>query len=336
MSLPLLSVVVPARDAGTTLGRCLAALAANDLPRARWELVVVDDGSTDDTARIATRYADVVLCTSGRSVGPAAARNRGVAACRADIVVFVDADVCVHRSTLRRFHEILTRAADVAAVSGAYDTAPADRGFMSQYRNLLHHRVHATHGGAAETFWTGCGAVRRSAFLDVGGFDARRYPRPQIEDIELGYRLRDRGYRLELRPDVQGTHLKRWTFRGMLVTDVRDRGIPWMRLLLERRRALARGPLNVATVEKALTALCAAAAATSLLAVATRDARWLAGTAAALGAIVVSDAALYRWFLRERGWWFALRAVPMRIVYYAANALSATVGCVAHVAARGR
>jgi hypothetical protein len=72
-------------------------------------------------------------------------------------------------------------------------------------------------------------------FLAIGGFDTVRFPRPQIEDIELGYRLRDAGGRIVLDPTVQGTHLKQWTFWRMLRTDVIDRGIPWMRLLLERR-----------------------------------------------------------------------------------------------------
>ena len=57
---------------------------------------------------------------------------------------------------------------------------------VSQYRNLLHHFVHQHGHAEASTFWAGCGAIRRAAFDAVGGFDAARFPRPSIEDIELG------------------------------------------------------------------------------------------------------------------------------------------------------
>src|SRR5438874_6854118 len=73
---PLISVVVPAHDAGQFLHECIDALMASDLPRSGWELIVVDDASTDETAEIALR-ADRMISVSGRAHGPAYARNRG-------------------------------------------------------------------------------------------------------------------------------------------------------------------------------------------------------------------------------------------------------------------
>src|SRR5690606_37188404 len=96
-------------------------------------------------------------------------------------------------------------------------------------------------------------------FTAAGGFDTLRFPRPQIEDIELGYRLRDRGGRILLDPAIEGTHLKRWHLWQMLRTDVRDRGIPWMRLLLERRGKTT-GTLNTGLEEHFKVAGTAAAA----------------------------------------------------------------------------
>ena len=94
------------------------------------------------------------------------------------------------------------------AVFGSYDDAPAAAGLVARYKNLYHHYVHQRSGASAQSFWAGCGAVRRSAFLAVGGFDEERYPRPSIEDIELGYRLTDAGYRIRFRPDLMVKHLK--------------------------------------------------------------------------------------------------------------------------------
>jgi glycosyltransferase involved in cell wall biosynthesis len=91
--LPFLSVIVPAYNGTRVLPRALDALAASDLPRSCWELIVVDDASTDDTAILAARYADVVVRLPGRPHGPAYARNRGFEAARGPVAVFIDADV---------------------------------------------------------------------------------------------------------------------------------------------------------------------------------------------------------------------------------------------------
>ena len=106
----------------------------------------------------------------------------------------------------------------LSALFGSYDDAPTAPGVVSQYRNLLHHFVHQQGDFADDvrpvhTFWTGCGMIRREVFLAFGGFDPRLYPRPAIEDIELGYRLTRAGHRIVLARDVLATHMKRWTLR---------------------------------------------------------------------------------------------------------------------------
>ncbi|HEV2060815.1 MAG TPA: glycosyltransferase, partial [Solirubrobacteraceae bacterium] len=216
----MLSVVIPATDTPATLGRCLAALERSSEP------------------------FEVAVVTAASASGPAAARNAGVARTSGEIVVFVDADVEVHPDALRRVREAFERDATLAAVFGAYDDRPAAPAVASRFRNLLHHYVHTSAGGAATTFWAGLGAIRREAFDAVGGFDAQRYARPCIEDIELGMRLHAAGRRIELDPAVRGTHLKRWTLASMVRTDLASRGAPWVALRLERGGA-GGGALNL-------------------------------------------------------------------------------------------
>jgi GT2 family glycosyltransferase len=226
-----MSVVIPAYQSARHLTRCLEALGAST--RLPLESLVVDDGSTDGGGSVAERYGAKVLRVPDGPRGPAVARNLGAAHALGDVVLFLDADVAVHPDTVAKVAEVFDAHPDVAAVFGSYDDRPADPSMVSQYRNLLHHYVHQRGRQEASTFWAGCGAVRCDVFRTVGGFD-ERYTHPSIEDIELGGRLRDGGYRVWLRPEIQVTHLKRWSLGAMIRSDIVDRAIPWTRLILAR------------------------------------------------------------------------------------------------------
>lgn len=313
---PLLSVIVPAHQAEEQLRLSLDALAGSDLPRNLWELVVVDDASTDSTSLIAAERADTVVRLAGNPHGPAYARNRGFEATRGGVVVFVDADVCVHPDTLRRFALGFARDPQLGAVFGSYDANPSAPGLVSQFRNLLHHYVHHRGGGEAETFWAGCGAVRREAFATVGMFDEWHYSRPQIEDIELGRRLRRHGYRIRLEPQIQCTHLKRWGLRSVIATDFHHRGTPWMWLLLQEGANSTPATLNLEWREKACTLLVGLGVA-SLGAAAILTSAWpLAVTLACLSIILVLNHDFYGFLRRRRGLRFAIGAVPLHCLLY--------------------
>jgi hypothetical protein len=172
--------------------------------------------------------------------------------------------------------------------------------------------------------------MRREVFAAVGGFDVVRYRRPQIEDIELGYRLTARGIPILLCPEIQGKHLKRWTVRGGFVTDFRDRGVPWMELLLERREVAAAGPLNLRTREKIFTILTPVGVLLLLAAPLARS-MWMAIIGVvALTIVVGGNATLLEWFARMRGRSFAVKIIPLRLAYYVLNAISAAWGAVLH------
>ena len=320
---PFLSVIVPAHRCVDMLRECLAGLVASDLPRDQWELIVVDDGSRDGTAEVARQIADRILTTSNGPRGPGLARNLGATHARGDVLVFIDSDVVVSRDALSRFHRIFAERRDVGAAFGAYDTTPRDPGFVSQYRNLLHHYVHRMNPGDAQTFWAGCGAVRTHAFLSVGGYDTDAYPRPQIEDIDLGYRLAEVGIRLVLDPEIQGTHLKRWTLRRMLLTDLRDRAIPWMYLLLDRSAAAGHGPLNLRFTDKLYTVLTGLACLCLLAALLSRDLRWLVLGGVLLLLVAMGNLPLFAWFARIRGPVFAFGVVPLRFLFYMISGMGA-------------
>ncbi len=319
---PYLSVIVPVHNGAKVLPQSLSALLASDLSKEHWELIVVVDGSTDETPTLAEQYTNLVIRLTGKAHGPSYARNRGVERAEGEIVVFIDADVCVHRTTLRRFADLFRTMPEISAGFGSYDDRPPAQGLVSQYRNLFHHYVHHQNPGDADTFWAGCGAIRKQAFLDVGMYNEWHFSRPQVEDIELGQRLRGAGHRIVLRPDIQATHLKQWTLVNVLKTDLTDRGVPWMRLLIRRGAATKAGSLNLKRVEKANTMLVALAVIALGVGLVWWEPLWLLAAAALLVPVVFNNRHLYVWFVRKRGFWFLLGVVPLNLAYYVVNAIS--------------
>jgi GT2 family glycosyltransferase len=327
---PALSVIVPVRNDPENLDRCLAALDAARGPAD--EIIVVDDASTDSTVEVARRH-DVRLLRQEDRTGPAAARNRGAEAAEKEYLFFLDADVTVRPDTLDVVVCRFMEEPRVDAFFGSYDAAPAAPGLVSQYRNLLHHHVHQTGNQDAFTFWSGCGAIRRSVFLGVGGFDAG-YESASIEDIELGGRLRRAGHRIELLKSLQVKHLKRWTLGRMIECDIRKRGIPWTLLVL-RQRAIP-NDLNLRHGQRVSALLAAGAVAAPVLAAldGERIGLWILVTIACLAGVVGLNRGLFLRLVRVKGVPFAAASLPLHIVYYLSSGIAFAAGTVLHLTGR--
>lgn len=315
---PRLSIIIPVHDGGPHFPRCLDALLSSDFSDG--EIIVVDDCSTDASAEVA-RARGVEVFTLDSRRGPAAARNAGARRARGNILLFVDADVVVRADTPARVEAFFGDNPNVAALFGSYDDAPDAPDFVSQYKNLAHHFIHQRSGPDAETFWAGCGAVRREAFDSVGGFDETKYARPSIEDIELGRRLRRAGFRVTLDRGLQVKHLKRWTLATLLRADVRDRALPWSRLILEEGSMPS--DLNLRASDRASAALVCPAAlllACSAAALLLRAPFPAAPPACASASMLVAAAflnlPLLRFLRARRGLAFALASAFMLALYY--------------------
>jgi glycosyltransferase involved in cell wall biosynthesis len=229
---PLVSIIIPVHNESKYIKRCLDALIDSSYPT--FEIITVDDYSTDDSIAFALRKGIKVLRLSSQS-GPAFARNFGARHAKGDILIFIDSDVVVRRETIELIIASFQQNPDVAAVFGSYDDDPAEGNFISQYKNLFNHFHHQNSNTEASTFWSGCGAIRKKVFEEMGGFNQRCYRKASIEDIELGYRIRKKGYRILLKKGLQVKHLKRWGFLSMLRTDIYRRAIPWSCLILKTK-----------------------------------------------------------------------------------------------------
>jgi hypothetical protein len=180
--------------------------------------------------------------------------------------------------------------------------------------------VHRASGEEASTFWSGLGAVRRSAFLEAGGFDeSRRW----LEDVELGYRLKAAGRRIRLEKSLVGKHHKRWTLASTLRSDIFHRALPWTELMWEFDRLPK--DLNFRASHRASGAL-AVLLPGLVLAAALLPGAWRMGAAsAAAGAVLgllLLNRGLYGFLLRKRGAFFAARSVLAHGLYYLAASLT--------------
>ena len=303
------SVVIPVWNGIAHLAKCLEALEAST--RKPDEIVVVDDGSDDDSAAVARAHECKIVGVADGPLGPATARNRGVSASSGEIIVFIDCDVAVHPETLGLMEQQFLANPDLCGLFGSYDDRPTEAGLISGYRNLLHHHVHQRSQREASTFWAGCGAIRREAFEAADGFD-ETYRWASIEDIELGLRLRRAGHRLLLCPEIQATHRKRWSFLQVIHTDVFRRAIPWTRLLLSQ--GSLPNDLNL-RMENRVSAI--AAWTLVLLLIFGTDRLWLLVTALIPIALLLGcNWALYRLFHRRRGFLFSLGAIGLHWLHY--------------------
>lgn len=225
--IPSVSIVIPVYNGAADLRLCLASLSQSSSQPL--ECIVIDDGSTDDS-NVAAEFGATVLSTNAQG-GPARARNMGAGTAKGDVLLFLDSDVCVHPDTLFKIATGFANDPAMDALMGAYDDSPSAPNYISQYRNLMHHFVHRNSKEQTNSFWAGCGAIRREVFLEFGGFD-EKFRSPAIEDIELGYRLARANRKLVLNANLQVKHVKRWSMRNMLRTDFFYRALPWSELSL--------------------------------------------------------------------------------------------------------
>jgi lipopolysaccharide/colanic/teichoic acid biosynthesis glycosyltransferase/GT2 family glycosyltransferase len=192
----VVSVIVPAYNAEATLGGCLAALQAQSMSRDRYEVIVVDDGSTDRTAEVARRYGVQLIRQS--NAGPAAARNRGVQAAQGDILLFTDADCAPAPDWIERLTEPF-RAPEVAGAKGVYRTRQKElvaRFVQLEYEGKYARMSRRDHIDFVDTH---SAAYRRHVFLANSGFDTV-FPTASVEDQEFSFRLARKGYRLVFAP----------------------------------------------------------------------------------------------------------------------------------------
>lgn len=315
-----ISVVMPAYKAAHLLDQVLTPLLAMRAAGEVDEVLVVDDVSPDDTAAKARAMGATVLVMP-KNGGPGAARNLAAEHATGDILWLVDSDVIAWPGG----GEIIRRAfaePGVEAVFGSYDATPAGTPWFSRYKNLTHRFYHQSAGREATTFWAGCGAIGAEMYRRIGGFDVETYKVPSIEDIELGYRIKRAGGRILVLPELQGKHLKVWTMRNAIFTDLFRRALPWSRLMIAREGVP--DDLNTSKAER-LKAVVAGLFLVSVLGLLIVPGIWPWTLGLAVAALALNWE-FARFLVANGGFGFAAAGLLYHQVYYVYSA-SAFVWC---------
>jgi glycosyltransferase involved in cell wall biosynthesis len=231
------SVIIPTYNSAPTLRLLLNSLQRQTAPD--FEVIVVDDASTDLTPDLVAQYP-VRYLRLDRNQGPAAARNRGAAQAQGDWLVFTDADTEFAPDTMAEIAAVLA-ASDADALVGSYAGEPANPGFMPRYKALWEYFIvdmtFQTKGRGlvpSDAWAPRPGIVRRTAFRAVSGFDTR-FRGADIEDLDFGYRLVEKGYRNYFAPNVRIKHHYPATLAHELRPFAR-RCVFWMRVNSRRRK----------------------------------------------------------------------------------------------------
>jgi GT2 family glycosyltransferase/ABC-type nitrate/sulfonate/bicarbonate transport system ATPase subunit len=205
---PRFSVVVCSFNGSRTIGECLAAASTLDYPD--YEVIVVDDGSTDDTAEIARAHGARVISTPNEGLG--SARNRGAREATGEIVAYCDDDAAPERHWLT-YLATTYMTTEHAAVGGPNIAPRADGTVAECVANAPGNAIHVLLSDTVAEHIPGCNSsFRREALLEVGGFD----PQFRIagDDVDLCWRLQDRGWTIGFTPAAMVWHHRRGSVRA--------------------------------------------------------------------------------------------------------------------------
>ncbi|MCC6975786.1 MAG: glycosyltransferase [Anaerolineae bacterium] len=203
---PYVSVVIPIYNRADFVALCLPPLLKQTYPLDRYEIILVDDGSTDDTvmrARDLTRdWAGEFRLIQKPNGGPASARNAGYQAAQGELIAFLDSD-CVAppnwiEALVKPFTESQTAGVGAPVVAGDATS------WVARYLDVMDFYRHRVRGGRVDYLVTGNVAFRRDALDQIGGFTTE--PNVWVEDVEISYRLKKSGYALDVTSDGAVKH----------------------------------------------------------------------------------------------------------------------------------
>lgn len=213
---PFVSIIIPAFNAEETMEKCLQSLKEMNYPHDRREVIIVDDGSTDNTYEIAQKLADKVIKTENR--GPSAARNTAVEQAKGDYLAFTDSDCYVHPEWLNELLKGFELGDNYISSGGNQFGPPDDKpfakvvqaylesvGFLGGYTKSSKELIEVKHNPSCNVIY------KKEAFDLEKGFLSKLYPG---EDVEFDCRLVKHGFQIAYNPEAIVWHYRPSTIKA--------------------------------------------------------------------------------------------------------------------------
>jgi len=320
------SVIVPVHNGGAAFVQCLDALRR--VRYANYEVIVVDDASTDDTVAVARRFGSKVFPLP-RPSGPAIARNAGAREADGNILFFVDADIVVSPDALSVVNDTLS-GENVDAAVGLLSKKGTFQRLPSTYENLYMHYMYAGYRGTIPIFYTSAAAIERQVFEKVGGFD-EHYTSPGIEDMAYGRHLLRQGCAVRLEPRLAVTHKKEFTLVQLLRINFRKAAGTARLMLRTRGRKRLERPVSadwgfLLSIPLTLLALIGA-----MLNIVIQSVTLFVGSFALLLLTLVLNRGFLAFLRQERGIGFVIASLPLLWLNFLGYGLGIAWGGVSYV-----
>lgn len=202
------SVIIPTYNGAKRVEKCLSALYKQEYPGVL-QIIVVDDGSSDNTLDILNKYPDIKVI-SQENQGPAAARNNGASQSEGEIILFTDDDCIPEPNWISEMLKAFENP-EIMGVKGAYKTiqqSPVARFVQYEYEEKYRYMDKYKYIDFIDTY---SAAYRKNVFQEFGGFNTD-FPVACAEDVELSFRIANAGHKLVFNPNAIVTHSHPDTF----------------------------------------------------------------------------------------------------------------------------
>lgn len=227
-----ISIIIPCYKNEDTIVKTLESIKQSMLND--FEVIIINDNPETD---INLDYKDypfpLQILKNNKNEGCAVSRNRGAHIAKGQILFFTDADVVLMPDTISQLIKDLKE--DTPAAIGSYTKTTPSKDIFSSFKNIFHYYNHQSLNNYSKTFWTGCGAIYKKTFLELDGFNTSKEIAP-IEDIDLGYRLTNRNYKIKINKNAFSVHLKKYSLKKLILSDLFDRAIPWTYIILKNKK----------------------------------------------------------------------------------------------------
>ncbi len=226
-----ISVIIPAHNSEHVLLECLESLKASTY--AVDEIIVVNDGSSDNTLSVAEKCGVKTVNLDGHHDANYC-RNKGAEVATGDILLFLDSDIVVQPDTIQHVLEAFSDE-NTDGIVGLYSTRHRHKNLASQYKNSWIRYSYLKSDPKIDWIFGAVTAIRKDVFWRVGGFDVTLIAKYGGEDLELGKRMTKSAYRIILSQEIEVEHLKHHTLVSLFKNDLeRSRGFVQLAYRLEQ------------------------------------------------------------------------------------------------------